>query len=112
MLQRDGAVGSGLVVADAEMFLEVGEYGVATHHGAERVGADAYQVLAGGAATVHGVEAADRRNLGTGEPQLLTAEFQTGRCEVGVLPLHQVQQRQQRGALAGVATDDLLGLDL
>ena len=112
MLQGDGAVAGGLVVADAEMLFEIGEYGVATHHGAQRVGADPDQILASGAATVHGIEAAHRRYLGAGQPQLLTTEFQSRRRQVGVFGLYQVQQRQQRRALVGVTADDLLGVDL
>jgi len=44
----DLAVWGGLVVADAEMVYQRLEYGVATHHRAQRVGADADQVVARG----------------------------------------------------------------
>ena len=88
------------------------EYGVAAHHRAQRVGADTDQVVAGGSAAIHRVKARHRRHLGAGQSQLLAAELQTRRRQVGVLGLHQVQQRQQRRTLVGVAADDLFRVDL
>ncbi|COW40733.1 Uncharacterised protein [Mycobacterium tuberculosis] len=112
MLQGDHTVGGGFVVADAEMLFEAVEDGVAAHDGAQRVRAHTHQVLAGGAPAVHGVEAGHRRHLGPGQPELIGAEPQTRRRQVGILALHQVQQRQQRRAPVGIAADDLLGVDL
>lgn len=108
VFERDLAVLGRLVVADAQVLLEPVEDGVAAHHRAQRVGADADLVVAARPAPVHRVEGGDRGDLGGGEAEQLGAERHARTGDVPLLGLHQVQQRQQRGAAVGVAGDHLL----
>lgn len=108
VFEGDLAVLGRLVVADAEVVLEPVEDRVAAHHRAERVGADADLVVAARPAAVHRVEGGDRGDLGGGEAEQLGAERHARTGDVPLLRLHEVQQRQQRGAAAGVAGDHLL----
>ena len=64
VLERDLAVVGRLVVADVEVVLEPFEDDVATHHRAQRVGADADVVVADGLALVHRVERRDSAHVG------------------------------------------------
>ena len=108
VLEGDLAVLGGLAVADAEVLLERLEDGVAAHHRAQRVGADADLVVAGGLAPVHRVEGGDRGDLGGGQAEHLGAEPHAGAGDMALLRLHEVQQRQQGGPGVRVAGDDLL----
>lgn len=112
VFEGDLAVLGGLVVADAEVLLELVEDRVAAHHRAQRVGADPDLVVARGLAPVHRVEGGDRGHLGGGEVQLLGAEPDAGAGDEPFLRLHQVQQRQQGAARAGIAGDHLLCVGL
>ena len=71
---------------------------VAAEQRAQRVRADADQVLTGRLALVHRVERRDRRDLGLGEVEHLGAERDAVGADVALLGLHQVQHRQQRRA--------------
>src|SRR5664279_6625341 len=82
MLQGDRPGGAGLprglLVSDAEVLRERRVDGVAAESRAQRVGADADQVLTARAALVHGVERRDRGDLGIGELELAGAELDAG----------------------------------
>ena len=78
----------------------------------ERVGADAHGVLAVGVALVLRVEGRDAGDLGGGEVEDLGAEVDAAARDVAVHALHEVQQRQERGALLRVAGHDLLGVSV
>ena len=93
----------GLPGVHVEVLLEDLEDGVAAHHRAQRVGADADEVLAGRRAPVHRVERRDRGDLGGAQAQLPGAEGDSRRREIAVLGLDQVQQRQQCGPCDRVA---------
>lgn len=108
VFEGDLAVLGGLVVADPEVLLERVEDGVAAHDRAQGVGADADLVVAARPAPVHGVERRDGGDLGGGEVERLGAEGHARTGDVSLLGLHEVQQRQQRGAAAGVAGEHLL----
>ena len=112
MLEGDRTVVGRLVVADAEVVLQRAEDLVAAEHGTQRVRAHADGVGAVGPALVHRVERRDRRHLGAAEVEQLGAELDAGGADVALLRLHEVQQRQQRGAAARVARDDLLRVHL
>jgi hypothetical protein len=112
VLKADLAVRRGLVVPDAQVLLQVSEDGVAAHHRAERVGADADVVLAHRLALVHRVERGHRGDVRLGQPELLGAEGQPVGGHEAFLGLHQVQQRQQRRAGPRVAADDLRSVRL
>lgn len=105
VLQGDLAVVGGLAVADAQVFLEGLEDRVAAHHRAQRVGAHAHLVVAGGPAPVHGVEGGDGGDLGRGQAQHVRAEPHPGARDMALLGLHEVEQRQQGGPGVGVARD-------
>jgi hypothetical protein len=93
MFECDAAIGGGLACVNAQMVLQRFEYRVAAHDRAQRVRADADQILARRRAPVHRVERGDGGHLGVGQSQLLRAECDTSRGEAAVLGLHQVQQR-------------------
>src|SRR5690606_20041766 len=111
VLQREPAVGGGLVVPDAEMLLERLERLVTAEPAAHGVGAHADQPVPGRAALVHGVEAGHPGDLRPGQAEHLGAEGDALRRDVPLLRLHQVQQRQQRRTLPPlrVPGDDLAG---
>src|SRR5690625_4508423 len=94
-LQRDGAVRHGLVVADAQLFGQSLEDLVAAHDRAQRVGADTDVVVADRATFVHRVEGRHTGDLGLGQIEELGAQLDTGRCDVPLVRLHQVQHGQQ-----------------
>ena len=74
-LQRDLAVGRGLVVAHAEVLRQRLPDLVAAHHRAQRVDAHAHVVLAGRLALVHRVEGGHADDLGLGHAEHLGAEL-------------------------------------
>ncbi len=69
VFEGDRAVGCRLVVADAERLLQRAEDLVAADHPAQRVGADADEVLTGRRALVHRVERRHGRHLRLGQVQ-------------------------------------------
>jgi len=109
-LEGDASVGGRLVVPDAKVRADCLPDGVATHDGAQRVGADTDAVVTVGKALVLGVERRHPADLGTGQAQGLGAELDAAGRDVAVDALHQVQQRQQCRPLLRVAPDDLLGI--
>ena len=93
VFQGDAAVIGGLPGVNPEVILQGFEDGVTAHDRAQRVGAHPDQILAGRGAPVHGVERRHRGDFGVGQAQLSPAEHDTGRGEVTVFGLHQMQQR-------------------
>ena len=110
VLEGDLSVRGRLTGVDVEVVFEDLEDRVTAHHRAQRIGAHAHQVLAGWRPPVHRVERGDRGHLGGCELELRCAEVDSGRGEVAVLGLHQVQQGQQRRPGVGIAGDDLSGI--
>ena len=80
---------------------------VSTHDCAQGVGAHAHGVVTVGVALVLGIESGHSRNLGRGQVQLLSTKCDAVFGDVTVYGLHQVQHRQQRGALLWVAPNNL-----
>ena len=110
MLDRRGAVGAGLLVADsAEALAHRGVDVVAAQGRAERVRADAHEVAADGLALVHRVEGRDRGDLGGRDLQDLRAERDPGAGDIALDVLDEVQQRQQGRPRLRVAGDDRRG---
>ncbi len=110
MLERDLAVGRGLVHADAERVRQRRVDLVPAEHPAEGVAADADEVLAGRLALVHRVERRDRGDLRLGDGEGVGAEGDAVGRHVALLGLHEVQHRQQRRPrlTIRVARDDRL----
>ena len=109
VFEGDPAVVGGLAGVHTQVVLQRVEDGVAAHDRAQRVRADADQILAGGGAPVHRVERGDRGHLGLGQVELGGAERDARLGEIAVFGLHQVQQRQQRRPRPRVAGDDVAG---
>src|SRR5699024_747491 len=59
-----------------------------------------------------GVEGGDRRYRCMFQAEHVGAELDPGRAHIALLGLHQVQQRQQRGARFGVAAQDELRIGI
>ena len=109
-LEGDLAVVGRLVVAHAEVLGDGVPDLVAAHDRAQRVGADADGVLAVGVALVLRVERRDPGDLRGRQVEQLGAQVDAAAGDVAVDRLHEVQQREQRRALLGVAGDDLGGV--
>ena len=115
VLQRDRPWGAGLAAVSS--WPDVPSFAgdsarvdlVAAQRRAQRVRADAHQVLAARRALVHRVERRDRRDLGGGQLQHLGAVADAVLADVALDRLHEVQQRQQRRPRLRVPRDDLRG---
>ncbi len=107
VLEGDLAVLGGLVVADVEVVLEPLEDRVAAHHRAQRVGADADEVVADRLALVHRVERRDAADLGGRDVEDGGAGLDPLGRDPPLDRLHEVQHRQQATAGLGVARGDL-----
>src|SRR5438034_3049626 len=110
VLQADLAVRGGLVVGDTQMLAQVGQDLVAAHDRTQGVRADPDVVLADRVPLEHRVEAGHGGHLRLGEPQPGRAVVDAVVGDVALLGLDQVQQRQQGGAGARIAGDDLVRL--
>src|SRR4029078_7356705 len=107
VLERELPVRGRLGVADVEVLLEPLADGVAAHHCAQRVGADADEVVADGAALVHRVERRDPADLGSGDAQDVGARLDALGGAPPLGRLHQWEHRQQAGPRLRVAGRDL-----
>src|SRR5690606_19459527 len=103
------AVGRRLPRLDAEPALEVVEQLLTAEEHAGDVRADVDDVLADRLALEHLVERGGAEHLGRRDPHQLGDVDHRLLGDVAVLLLGEVQQRDQRRPLAGVAGDDLLG---
>src|ERR1035441_8388570 len=107
VLEDDLAVRRRLVVADAEMLGELGEYLVTAHHCAQRVGAHADVVLADRTALVHGVKAHHCGAFRLGQPEFRRAVLDAVGGDEAFLRLDEMEQRQQRRPRPRVLAGDL-----